>query len=253
MAKLAQCDAAARARYAATLADGPSLVQEPKTLGDTFAALQMPSSDSLVQNEEWLRQDQQRRAETTEAYERRRRAAVRERALRAIPAAFAGLTAETVGSRVSDPATVGASLAAVNAHGIVWMGIAGSGKTSLACAMVAEWLGRHEGLVFVVSARKLATARSRHPLGEGEPEPIARAMAADLLVLDDLGAETETPTSGDAIGDVIHERYDAARLTWVTTGISGDQILTRYGAGVHRRIFERAAVVMCKKAKVGTR
>ena len=253
MAKLAQCDAAARARYAATLADGPSLVQEPKTLGDTFAALQMPSSDSLVQKEEMVEAG----SAATGGDDRGLRAPQARRgprrALRAIPAAFAGLTAETVGSRVSDPATVGASLAAVNAHGIVWMGIAGSGKTSLACAMVAEWLGRHEGLVFVVSARKLATARSRHPLGEGEPEPIARAMAADLLVLDDLGAETETPTSGDAIGDVIHERYDAARLTWVTTGISGDQILTRYGAGVHRRIFERAAVVMCKKAKVGTR
>lgn len=182
--------------------------------------------------------------------DRQRQRNMLERALAAIPDRFRALNLDSpdLAKRIERADALPLSRSAIDRDAIVWEGPAGSGKTTLACAAARTRLEtgsnctRH---LFVVSARKLSLARARHPLGAGEPAEIDRAMSADLLVLDDLGAEQATPAAGDAIGDVIHERYDRALATWVTTGKSADEIGKLYGAGVARRVFERAARISC--------
>ena len=121
------------------------------------------------------------------------------------------------------------------------VGLTREGKTSLASAMFrARCLATKVRGDFVPSY-KLGLARLQHPAGRGEPEVVATAMTAKFLVLDDVGGERDNPTN--AIPDIICERHDQDRPTWVTTGFTAKQMADRYGAGVARRLFEHATVI----------
>lgn len=123
----------------------------------------------------------------------------------------------------------------LGAHRVVLAGGSGAGKTSLAVACMRERLVA--GARFV-SAITLGTARIQHAAGDGEADIVERAIAAPLLLLDDLGEERHTATS--AVGDVIRERHAAGRATWVTTGLRSRELTAKYGEGVRRRLFDGA-------------
>lgn len=120
-------------------------------------------------------------------------------------------------------------------------GPTGAGKsTAAALAMRRILVGGWPGGVAWYQARELARAAREWPLGEGESPDITRASRVGLLVLDDLGLER---SPADLI-DVIHDRYESMRPTWVTTGLSLGGLETRYGDAVVRRLTEGAAVVV---------
>jgi DNA replication protein DnaC len=125
-------------------------------------------------------------------------------------------------------------LGAANA---IFQGPSGTGKTSLAVACLQERLldARFE------SALRLGTARIQNPAGKGEAEVVTRAIEARLLLIDDVG--TEAKTANNAVRDVVFERHDAERPTWITTGFSSQQLADFYGDGFLRRILEGAMVV----------
>lgn len=85
-----------------------------------------------------------------------------------------------------------------------------------------------------VRALDLGVALQRHPLGEGEPELLAAAKAAPLLLLDDLGWESRS----DSIVEVLGHRYDTGAPTCVTSGLTWDALKDRYGEAVTRRPLE---------------
>lgn len=82
--------------------------------------------------------------------------------------------------------------------------------------------------------RALATCAKWHPLGEGEPPDLVDARKALVLVLDDLGLERD-PCE---IIDVIHARYETGLVTWTTTGLGLDELRSKYGEAVTRRLVE---------------
>jgi hypothetical protein len=47
----------------------------------------------------------------------------------------------------------------------------------------------------------------------------------------------------NAVPDVLLERDAENRATWLTTGLTRDQLVKRYGLGVVARVFERAKVI----------
>lgn len=137
---------------------------------------------------------------------------------------------------------------ALDARALIAEGPAGSGKSTLVCAMLGararRLIGegrRWHGAMFV-SAIDLGRSRSVSRLGE-EPEIVLDAMRAKVLVIDDLGAES--PRDSEPIVQVIHARHDAEAPTWITTGITAEEIATRYGGGIARRIYEGAIVIDC--------
>jgi hypothetical protein len=129
------------------------------------------------------------------------------------------------------------------------VGTAGSGKTTVAVA----WLRAELEADPSARVRFIPTADLLRPeVGEeGGPHPLALALSADVLVLDDLGAELEgaqerTGLLAQRIGPasrVIAERYEKGRRTVVTTGENRDRIALLYGDRVARRMFEAAAVI----------
>ena len=173
-----------------------------------------------------------------------------------IPEAFrwAFFVAPDLVARVKRPEAITEAKAALEASGVVLVGAAGAGKTSVACAMLAELIrqaasGPPKDLRFAGSARFigaywLAKARAEHPLGDGEAPLVQLALGASVLVLDDLGAEQSKNT---ALSEVIYERHAKGQRTIITTGFGYRVLQQRYGDGIARRIVEegRTVVIRC--------
>jgi hypothetical protein len=158
-----------------------------------------------------------------------------------IPRRFVWATLDAPELRArSRESAIEATRAALDKPVVIWQGPSGSGKTSLACAGLRT---KTEGMF--VSAWALARARSRHPLGEGEPKLVSNAMTTPLLLLDDLGTEG---ADWGAICDVVLHRHDESLPMWTTTWLKLDEMTKRYGAGFARRASEGATVIACGKA-----
>lgn len=151
-------------------------------------------------------------------------------------------------------ATPQEAIDAILAHAgnVVLVGLPGSGKTSLLCAALrvrddaerAEWRTRR----VMLGAYELGSARIQHPAGQGESPMVEAACSASLLLLDDLGNERQTATN--AVPDVIQSRHHDDLPTWFTTGETREQIASKYGGGVMRRVFDGALVIeMRREAK----
>ena len=121
------------------------------------------------------------------------------------------------------------------------MGICRAGKTSLAVSMLRQWVGSSGRRAVFVAAHKLGMARIQHPAGHGEPEIVELALRTPLVLIDDLGFERDHVQN--AVPEVIFERHAENRPTWVTTGLTREQLVKRYGLGVVARVFERAKVI----------
>jgi DNA replication protein DnaC len=138
------------------------------------------------------------------------------------------------------------ALAAAVAYGwrhdrVCLMGASRGGKTSLAVAMLRRWVSHTKRPAAFVHAYRLGVARILHPAGHGEPELVEFAMRAPLVLIDDLGGERDRALS--ALPDILVERHAENRPTWVTTGLTREQLVKRYGQGIVARVFERATMI----------
>lgn len=113
---------------------------------------------------------------------------------------------------------------------VLFTGPARTGKTSLSVACL-----RARGRGLFVAAGDLAVARSQYSLGEGEAPLVAKCVRARLLLLDDLGEENP---ANSAIPYVLKTRWRRNLATWITTGLTRDEIASRYGEGLVGRLFE---------------
>jgi DNA replication protein DnaC len=190
-----------------------------------------------------------RRAHCAECETKAHLAEFRRLALETIPTRFgwADFANPCLRERVKPAEAVSQGQALIGRPNIVLVGPAGSGKTSLAIAMLRQAIEsvpvtrRRRCTQRFTSAYALNKARSMHPLGEGEAPLVAAAMNSELLVIDDLGAEIDR--HGTAVSEVIYERHNDELPTWVTTGFSPKELADRYGGGIARRVFEGATPV----------
>lgn len=169
----------------------------------------------------------------------------------------ARLTPE-LAKRVANPECIARATEMLGKPMVTLTGGAGSGKTSLAAAMVATSAehaadGKAEARALVrdamwVTAASLSRARSEHSLGVGEAPLVDAAMSASLLVIDDAGMEREFGT----VTDVIFRRHDEMLPTIVTTGFGRTALTEKYGDGVVRRMVgDHVAVpIRCDRPKV---
>lgn len=114
-------------------------------------------------------------------------------------------------------------------------GAAASGKTSLAVACLREHMPR----CLFVRAERLAKAPIEHKAGDGEAPLVRQAKGVKVLLLDDLGTDPVTATS--AVRDVVFERFDRGLPTWITSGLSREQVVATYGTGFARRALGEGA------------
>src|ERR1700733_12125981 len=162
---------------------------------------------------------------------------------RTIPPSFqwARFAAPQLALRLLSPDAAAEGRAASENARACLIGAARAGKTSLGVAMLRRRVSKSGVGAMFFHAHRLGIARIQHPAGHGEPEIVDDAMRIPLALIDDLGSERDM--SMNAIPDVIFERHAASRATWITTGMTREQLVTRYGQGTVARIFEGAKVI----------
>ena len=95
----------------------------------------------------------------------------------------------------------------------------GVGKTHLAVAAAAERESRGDDVFFATVADLLDHLRAAFAPDSGvaHDDLLDRIKNADVLVLDDMGAERSTPFAEDKLFQIINYRYEERRPTIVTT------------------------------------
>lgn len=122
-----------------------------------------------------------------------------------------------------------------NGAGLMLYGSVGSGKTYLAACIANHVLALDETAA-MLSVPSIIAAFSQH--GEEAALVMERVRDADLLVLDDLGAERATGYAMERIYDVVNSRLSAGKPLVCTTNLS-PQYMYDTKSEAERRIYSR--------------
>jgi hypothetical protein len=162
--------------------------------------------------------------------------------------------------RHQHPAALGRWLKDPQARTLVLAGGTGGGKTQAAYAVAAEaanvGAARTHPRTGKVTLRPLVV-RAWTVNGylaelrpDGSPDPVwhtrHRARTAELLILDDLGAETDAETTEfirRELVELMEHRLERHLRTVFTTNLPSDQIVKRFGDRLFSRMCEQATAL----------
>jgi len=125
-------------------------------------------------------------------------------------------------------------------RGLWLMGDVGTGKTSLAMLVSKLALKAGSSVAIYSVPRLLAEIRNTYDSDGGRSyDDLFKALVeVDLLHLDDLGAERQTPWVLEQLYCLVNERYEAERSVLVTTNLTWEQLEEQVGKRTVSRLTE---------------
>lgn len=123
-------------------------------------------------------------------------------------------------------------------------GSSGTGKTVLAAATASEFMTRGLSVVTVTAFDFVKRAKEYHTqfAVDDYRDLFSPMLDCDLLVIDDLGTEIMLKNiTREYFYTVINERWLRRKYTFITTNLSPNALLERYGEAVFSRLCDRSA------------
>ena len=124
------------------------------------------------------------------------------------------------------------------ARGLFLSGSCGTGKTHLAGAIVHALIRRGHRAILMTTNRLLDTLKSAFGDNERTARIKEELYTADLLVLDDIGAEHISDWAKSELFNLLNERYEMNKTTILTTNLSIEALTARLGRRTISRIAE---------------
>ena len=131
--------------------------------------------------------------------------------------------------------------------GLYLYGAAGTGKTHLLVAIGKAIIDLHGPEVFYASAADLV-ARTKAQFGKPDLDyenPFDEAAEAEVLLLDDIGAEKPSEWLLAEMYRLFNTRYNNGRTTLLTSNVPLDVFEQSYDARIADRIHEMCQVLHC--------
>jgi len=125
-------------------------------------------------------------------------------------------------------------------NGLLFIGHIGSGKTHLSAALACELCYQGISVLFLVVPDFLDTLRASYDKsGEfSEDDLMERARQAEVLILDDIGAQNITPWSQEKIYSLINYRLNYQKPCVLTSNHSMEELNVILGYRTTSRILE---------------
>ena len=124
-----------------------------------------------------------------------------------------------------------------NSNSIFMFGKTGLGKTHLSLAIANCVLDKGYSVIYDSAINILRNIEREHFSREHSSDMIDLVMNTDLLILDDLGTEYETPFYNATIYNIINSRLNSGKATIISTNLDLAGIKRRYDERVVSRII----------------
>lgn len=129
----------------------------------------------------------------------------------------------------------------------------GCGKTHLAVAIANACVARGVPVLFIVVPDLLDDLRAAYaPNSEvSYDETFEEVRSAPLLILDDLGTQSNTAWADEKLFQIINHRYNAALPTVITTNRSMDELPVRIASRITDPACSRVYRVLARDSRDG--
>lgn len=127
---------------------------------------------------------------------------------------------------------------------LVINGLPGTGKTYLCVALANFFLEKGTQVKYLNGRRFFEEVQSAIAAGKSQYEQIRKIASYELLILDDIGAATNSEWQREVVLDLIDYRYNEQKPTVITSNMNKVDLAVALGDRTARRIFSADNIVI---------